>query len=178
MQQEVLQALLGAETLTGGEDCRCAMFRKHSSSCFASQYILMFTSVIRATWILIYARMHVLLNRGGAKGAAGVADAAVSKAASSASSEQQSSSTASTLKPSARITMISFDLDDTIWPTREVITRANDALAAHLEEHYPAIGSVPDAMRAVWAERRAADPNLHPSPIHLTGKSSLCLLSQ
>eukprot|EP00953_Heterococcus_sp_UTEX-ZZ885_P031863 16678-Heterococcus_DN1.PRE.3 len=127
---------------------------------------------------MIYASMHVLLHRGGAKGAAGVADAAVSTAASSAGSQQQSSSTASTLKSSARITMISFDLDDTIWPTREVITRANDALAAHLEEHYPAIGSVPDAMRAVWAERRAADPELHPSPIHLTGESYSYLKSQ
>jgi hypothetical protein len=120
--------------------------------------------------------MHVLLYRGGAKGAAGVTDASVSKADSSITSEQQSSSTGSTLKPRTRITMISFDLDDTIWPTREVIARANDALAAHLKEHYPTIGSVPDAMRAVWAERRAADPDLHPLPIHLTGKPSVCLL--
>ncbi|KAG5186868.1 HAD-like domain-containing protein [Tribonema minus] len=133
--------------------------------------------------------------RGGAAAATTTTDAATAvsdlsdqQAASSASAQQGALSSASggqtctAVRRAAAVKMISFDLDDTaiffaaaasahirgIWPTREVITRANDALAAHLRAIDPNIGSVPDAMRAVWGEQRSADPSLHPSPIHLT----------
>ncbi|CAM9762163.1 unnamed protein product [Chrysoparadoxa australica] len=70
------------------------------------------------------------------------------------------------------VRIISFDLDNCLWPTGEIIRRANDELDAYLQEHYPAIlegdTSVTGFMKQVWKEQREANPDLHPSPIQLT----------
>ncbi|CAM9273304.1 unnamed protein product [Phaeothamnion confervicola] len=70
-----------------------------------------------------------------------------------------------------RVAVVSFDLDDTLWRTDDVITQANDALAAHLERNFPDVAAdvrIPDLMKAVWREQLAADPALDPSPVNLT----------
>ena len=94
------------------------------------------------------------------------------------------------------VSVVSWDLDDTLWPTDEVIGRANNALQAHLEVEHPEIvkgaerllrdggyssdddtitfaskrasGVVPALMKKIHADRRRVDPTVTASPTDLT----------
>jgi len=86
-------------------------------------------------------------------------------------------------EPPHPVEVVSYDLDDTLWPTKLVITAANDALESHMNEHYPDIVEagkhllsdtasnsffVPLLMRQLHNERRKAEPNTPAEPIDLT----------
>jgi len=84
--------------------------------------------------------------------------------------------------PLPPVQVVSFDLDDTLWPTGEVIGAANTALQSHLEIQYPEVlsaarrlfakeengGAVPTLMRQLHKARMQADPTLPKSPLNLT----------
>ncbi|MFA9462150.1 HAD family hydrolase [Thiohalorhabdus sp. Cl-TMA] len=58
--------------------------------------------------------------------------------------------------------ILSFDLDETLWPCREVIARAESALHGWLDRHYPRITAEFDvaAMRAVRVRMADDRPDL------------------
>lgn len=60
------------------------------------------------------------------------------------------------------VRVISFDLDDTLWPITPVIQRANAALFAWLATHYPCItdGHTPESLHAVCLDFMQARPAL------------------
>ena len=89
------------------------------------------------------------------------------------------------------VTVVSFDLDDTLWPTAPVITAANDALQLYLETSYPDLPEAADKcclgtggeggvdmvnpgagvaglMRRIHQGRCAADPTHPKAPLNLT----------
>ncbi|CAM9314998.1 unnamed protein product [Choristocarpus tenellus] len=69
------------------------------------------------------------------------------------------------------VEVMSFDLDDTLWSTKGVISAANSALQSHLEENHPVLVegvAVYNLMKEIWKEKRAEDPKLGKDPINLT----------
>ena len=68
------------------------------------------------------------------------------------------------------VQFVTFDLDDTLWPTEPVIGAANDALAAYLEHENLAFDakSIPVLMESIYKSRIAGNPSLPKSPVDLT----------
>jgi len=93
--------------------------------------------------------------------------------------------------PHSPVQVVSFDLDDTLWPTGEVIGAANAALQSYLEIEYPAVlsaahrlvveegigGAVPTLMRQLHKARMKADPSLPKSPLNLTNLRTEALIA-
>lgn len=79
------------------------------------------------------------------------------------------------LKDEVPVKVVSFDLDDTLWPTSEVMSQANAALHEHLKG-FPtvveAMGTdstyVSTAMKKIHSGRRLSDPSLPESAVNLT----------
>ena len=93
--------------------------------------------------------------------------------------------------PPVAVQVVSWDLDDTLWPTAEVIGAANVALQSFLELAYPAVlaaarrlyvdegagGAVPTLMRQLHKARLAADPALPKTPVNLTELRTAALVA-
>ncbi|CAB1115005.1 unnamed protein product [Ectocarpus sp. CCAP 1310/34] len=70
------------------------------------------------------------------------------------------------------VEVVSFDLDDTLWPTMTVISQANAALQEHLSREHPDLAEkyvIADLMKEIWKEKLVKNPELDPAPVNLTG---------
>ena len=60
-----------------------------------------------------------------------------------------------------RVTILAFDLDDTLWPCTPVLTKAEQTLYAWLSQHYPRITAVYSAEQLIELRQQFALQNKH-----------------